>query len=330
MACLSTSTCRYYYYGQYTMIPITVNIGSSLDGKDLANSAVLKAVASLGIIINLQVTCPLVVSPVTEILLNSLYSKSNSTGSEYTEVGGQGGDILDSSIISDGGDVYMNPLKTPSKGPYAAFRRPSSEEKQLPPGLRTGTESIDSLDEETQDRDRREKRETALAKSQHIKLLKVDRLEGITDTGVGFFGSSEGENNLLMSADSSLSSSTSLSVLERRRISATVVVVAFATVMAVVLRKNLASLSAIVGSLATTTNSLLMPLVFYHGIVHKRERVAARTVILHVTIVLLAVLFGFMGVASGVCHITSPEDNMGSHIMMNNVGLCHYLNPPEN
>jgi hypothetical protein len=45
----------YYYYGSYTLIPITLNIGKDLQYKDMLHGSTLKDIAAIGTICNLQV-----------------------------------------------------------------------------------------------------------------------------------------------------------------------------------------------------------------------------------------------------------------------------------
>jgi len=45
----------YYYYGSYTLIPITLNIGKDLQYKDMLHGSILKDIAAIGTICNLQV-----------------------------------------------------------------------------------------------------------------------------------------------------------------------------------------------------------------------------------------------------------------------------------
>ena len=50
-------TIGYVSYAQYTKIPVTLNIGKSLNGlMDLDNGHLLRSLAALGIIFNLQVS----------------------------------------------------------------------------------------------------------------------------------------------------------------------------------------------------------------------------------------------------------------------------------
>ena len=59
----------YFVYAQFTQIIVTVNIGRDFYGNDLRGGAVLRAVAALGIIFNLQATCPLVVITLRNLAL---------------------------------------------------------------------------------------------------------------------------------------------------------------------------------------------------------------------------------------------------------------------
>eukprot|EP01038_Epipyxis_sp_PR26KG_P008066 gene8066-10928_t len=59
----------YYYYAQFTQIPITLNIGRNYLFEDLKGGPLLRTLSAVGIIFNLQVTCPLITFPVRDMLL---------------------------------------------------------------------------------------------------------------------------------------------------------------------------------------------------------------------------------------------------------------------
>jgi hypothetical protein len=62
----------YFFYAQYTDIPVTKNIGRDYLGIDLPSGAALRVMAALGIIFNIQVTCPLITLPIRDILANTV------------------------------------------------------------------------------------------------------------------------------------------------------------------------------------------------------------------------------------------------------------------
>jgi amino acid permease len=45
----------YYFYAQYTQIPVSLNIGNDLHGLNTQHGGILRSVAALGIIFNVQV-----------------------------------------------------------------------------------------------------------------------------------------------------------------------------------------------------------------------------------------------------------------------------------
>jgi solute carrier family 32 (vesicular inhibitory amino acid transporter) len=62
----------YSTYAQYTLIPVTLNIGRTLDNdEDTRYGSMLRSLVGLGIISNLQVTIPLVSYPLRELAMKS-------------------------------------------------------------------------------------------------------------------------------------------------------------------------------------------------------------------------------------------------------------------
>lgn len=66
---LSVMIVGYFYYAQFTKIPVTLNIGRGFHGEDFEDGESLRVLSALGIVFNLQVTCPLVIYPLRDLLL---------------------------------------------------------------------------------------------------------------------------------------------------------------------------------------------------------------------------------------------------------------------
>jgi vesicular inhibitory amino acid transporter len=65
----------YYYYAQFTRLLITENIGLDYNNDSVSNGDALRVIAAIGIIFNLQFTCPLVTFPLRHMaaqVLNSI------------------------------------------------------------------------------------------------------------------------------------------------------------------------------------------------------------------------------------------------------------------
>ena len=58
----------YYFYAQFTDIPISLNIGRDFFGHEAVNGVFLRSLAAIGIVFNIQVTCPLLTFPIRDIL----------------------------------------------------------------------------------------------------------------------------------------------------------------------------------------------------------------------------------------------------------------------
>lgn len=76
----------YFYYGEHTKIPVTVNIGSDLNGDPLSNAESLKIIAALGLICNIQATCPIMVITISE-MVNSVLNSSHDALPSHEEQG---------------------------------------------------------------------------------------------------------------------------------------------------------------------------------------------------------------------------------------------------
>jgi hypothetical protein len=68
----------YAFFAQYTSIPVSINIGRDFYGQNLPDGALLRLIAAVGIICNIQVTCPLLTFPIRDIVAavaTSLYHR---------------------------------------------------------------------------------------------------------------------------------------------------------------------------------------------------------------------------------------------------------------
>jgi amino acid permease len=73
----------YFFYGQYTSIPVTLDIGRSISGDPLIGASALQLMAAFSIVVNLQVTCPLVIFPLRG-MVNSILSSTCKNGAHDT------------------------------------------------------------------------------------------------------------------------------------------------------------------------------------------------------------------------------------------------------
>jgi amino acid permease len=89
-------------------------------------------------------------------------------------------------------------------------------------------------------------------------------------------------------------------------------VLIFAIISALSLRSNFTSVCSVIGSILTISNSLLLPLAFYHKIIKNKKTIF--TFIWHFFIFMLAIFIIFIGAGGNFCVIYD-----------NNLSFCKYI-----
>lgn len=83
---------------------------------------------------------------------------------------------------------------------------------------------------------------------------------------------------------------------------------------------HFATVCSLVGSLATSTNSITLPIIFYHALYH--GPISATRKIFHLVMFIFAISSALCGVMSNVCTLTDAQDSTGHW-----GELCEYLMP---
>ena len=110
-----------FIYGliMYTDIPISLNIGRDFFGHEATNGVFLRSLAAIGIVFNIQVTCPLLTFPIRDILaaiITSLYPVSNAANTSINDGFDVGLDVspLDEQIATKTTENLKTIRPTPS------------------------------------------------------------------------------------------------------------------------------------------------------------------------------------------------------------------------
>jgi len=82
----------YLFYAQYTQVPVSLNIGHDLTGQDMQNGTLLRWLSAVGIIFNIQVTCPLLTFPIRDIMAGAVAVAAQAVATPPQRTGGKGGD----------------------------------------------------------------------------------------------------------------------------------------------------------------------------------------------------------------------------------------------
>ena len=93
----------YFFYAQYTQVPVSLNIGHDLMGQDMQNGAFLRWLSAIGILFNIQVTCPLLTFPIRDILAGTV-AVAAAAAKPYWCWRWQSGDAVGGTVKGSDGD----------------------------------------------------------------------------------------------------------------------------------------------------------------------------------------------------------------------------------
>lgn len=92
-------------------------------------------------------------------------------------------------------------------------------------------------------------------------------------------------------------------------------IIALATAIAMVLRNNLGAVITLIGSICTITNSIFLPIAFFHFL-HPISLVSPFRYAAHIIITVLAVIIVFIGMASSLCGISAQTLSVCSYFSL--------------
>ncbi len=92
-------------------------------------------------------------------------------------------------------------------------------------------------------------------------------------------------------------------------------IIASATAIAMVLRNNLGAVITLIGSICTITNSIFLPIAFFHFL-HPMNLVSPFRYAAHIIITILAVIIVFIGMASSLCGISAQTLSVCSYFSL--------------
>lgn len=367
----------YYFYAQYTQIPVSLNIGNDFFGKNLKNGNTLRIIAALGIIFNVQVSCPLITFPIRDMLYtvlsrstlcSSCMHRSSEGGDGVSQQGGGKGNdkhmILPDRNYNEDGEKNFNHNLDRS---YNSFNnddnfsdsRSSNSHNNQKNNDKNGysrhdyVRVNDDYDDDKNGNDNRidsnnyknnnnnnssnsnnNNRNNGYnnngiiggnSNDQHFPFNEKKPIISGISTSHNSYNSYNSYDHVNRLPETRMSDrkNPSNTVVERKEIlikncfnlsrnHCTFFILLSAMIIAIYLRLNFLSICSMIGSVATITNSLLLPLIFYHRLTDYKNNV--RTTTFHVLIFLIAIFVIIVGAGGNVCSIF--------HF---NKSICYYL-----
>jgi hypothetical protein len=326
----------YSYYGQYTSIPITLDIGrhlneegpnGSTDDDNIHNyptpypshtsgqvkaddtefGDLLKVLGTVGIIVNLLVSCPLVTLPVRDMFMSVLASlcepREDGVGDDTPNAhptNCRNGD--DSGVGVGGGGGGGNSIQlTPMNHASVKFNMASDERGVFGDMLDVLLSPISVIGAST-------------ASSTVNTPLRVGEVTTYSPLGreernvlhpfeKTFLSQGCSDQTMVtMDSDNESSDAESPKVFENNdavwSFIGSTVILATASILAIVYQHSFAGLCAIAGTILTTINSIVLPIVFYHALYSGTS--SHVLIIFHTIIITLAILITIWGVWASI------------------------------